>query len=177
MGSSESTFGHPRLDVSIDEIQCDVLVASFDSAVLRSSGVRLVAHLWAHDLSAELAIDTRSPEELWNHYREEKHRYAKTLQRNCRLGRLIATSVGSSLFVTKAVHRENLSYVSSRSIAKKTRTCGRPTYSPTSVQRSVTVTAVKLQHIPHAPTCIGPLPRPPIPLSRGSLRTRATFSY
>ncbi|KAL9074515.1 MAG: hypothetical protein Q9157_004374 [Trypethelium eluteriae] len=53
--------------------RCDVLVASFDSFVLRSTGVKLVSDLWAHDLSAELAIDTHSPEELSAYYRDDKH--------------------------------------------------------------------------------------------------------
>jgi translation initiation factor 2-alpha kinase 4 len=53
--------------------RCDVLVAAFDSTVLRSTGVRMLADLWAHDINAELAIDARSPEELLSHYREDKH--------------------------------------------------------------------------------------------------------
>lgn len=53
--------------------RCDVLVASFDSSALRSMGVKMVGELWAHDVSAELAIDARSPEELLAHYAEDKH--------------------------------------------------------------------------------------------------------
>jgi translation initiation factor 2-alpha kinase 4 len=53
--------------------RCDVLVAAFDSTVLRSTGVQMLANLWAHDISAELAIDVRSPEELLTRYREDKH--------------------------------------------------------------------------------------------------------
>ncbi|KAF2425819.1 Serine/threonine-protein kinase [Tothia fuscella] len=53
--------------------RCDTLVAAFDSTILRTTGVRMLADLWAYDISAELAVDTRSPEELLNHYREEKH--------------------------------------------------------------------------------------------------------
>ena len=53
--------------------KCDVLVASFDSVVLRSSGVNLIAKLWAHNISAELAVDTRAPEELYTHYRDDNH--------------------------------------------------------------------------------------------------------
>ncbi|KAI9684285.1 MAG: hypothetical protein M1822_005758 [Bathelium mastoideum] len=53
--------------------RCDVLVASFDSSVLRSAGVKLVADLWAHDISAELAVDARAPEQLLAHYRDDKH--------------------------------------------------------------------------------------------------------
>lgn len=33
----------------------------------------MVADLWAHDLSAELAADARSPEELLARYRDDKH--------------------------------------------------------------------------------------------------------
>ncbi|KAH8898540.1 serine/threonine-protein kinase gcn2 [Thozetella sp. PMI_491] len=44
--------------------RCDVLVASFDQAVLRSDGVELLGTLWANDFSAELARDARSPEQL-----------------------------------------------------------------------------------------------------------------
>ncbi|KAF2457267.1 anticodon binding domain of tRNAs-domain-containing protein [Lineolata rhizophorae] len=53
--------------------RCDVLVASFDKTVLRSSGVKILAELWAHDLSAELAVDARSPEQLLANYRDDKH--------------------------------------------------------------------------------------------------------
>ncbi|KAK3997540.1 anticodon binding domain of tRNAs-domain-containing protein [Cladorrhinum sp. PSN332] len=51
--------------------RCDVLVASFDPAVLRSSGIELLQTLWAHNISAELARDARSPEDLLTSYREE----------------------------------------------------------------------------------------------------------
>ncbi|KAK4159032.1 anticodon binding domain of tRNAs-domain-containing protein [Cladorrhinum sp. PSN259] len=51
--------------------RCDVLVASFDPAVLRSSGIELLQTLWAHNISAELSRDARSPEELMSSYREE----------------------------------------------------------------------------------------------------------
>ena len=53
--------------------RCDILVASFDSEVLRTIGVKMVAELWANDLSAELAVDARSPEELISHYRNDNH--------------------------------------------------------------------------------------------------------
>ncbi|KAI9700411.1 MAG: hypothetical protein M1836_002426 [Candelina mexicana] len=53
--------------------RCDVLVASFDAAVLRSAGVRIVQDLWAVDISAELARDARSPEELSADYRDDDH--------------------------------------------------------------------------------------------------------
>ncbi|KAI9714893.1 MAG: hypothetical protein M1820_000182 [Bogoriella megaspora] len=60
----------PNEDLSLR--RCDILVASFDSSVLRSTGVKLVSDLWAHDISAELAVDTRAPEQLLAHYRDDK---------------------------------------------------------------------------------------------------------
>ncbi|KAH6850740.1 anticodon binding domain of tRNAs-domain-containing protein [Chaetomium sp. MPI-CAGE-AT-0009] len=53
--------------------RCDVLVASFDPSVLRSSGIELVQTLWAHGISAELARDARSPEDLLSSYRDESY--------------------------------------------------------------------------------------------------------
>lgn len=53
--------------------RCDVLVASFDSAVLRSVGCKMLGDLWAHDISAELAVDARSPEQLLAQYRDDRH--------------------------------------------------------------------------------------------------------
>ncbi|KAF4546580.1 Pek gcn2 protein kinase [Lasiodiplodia theobromae] len=53
--------------------RCDVLIACFDSAALRSTGVKMLGELWAHDVSAELSIDARSPEELISHHADEKH--------------------------------------------------------------------------------------------------------
>lgn len=53
--------------------RCDVLVASFDSSVLHTTGVRMLADLWAEDISAELALETFSTEQLLNNYKEERH--------------------------------------------------------------------------------------------------------
>ncbi|KAL2262831.1 hypothetical protein VTK26DRAFT_9352 [Humicola hyalothermophila] len=53
--------------------RCDVLVASFDPSVLRSSGIELLQNLWAHGISAELARDARSPEDLLSSYRDESY--------------------------------------------------------------------------------------------------------
>jgi translation initiation factor 2-alpha kinase 4 len=50
-----------------------VLVASFDPSVLRSSGIELLQTLWAHGISAELARDARSPEDLLSGYRDESY--------------------------------------------------------------------------------------------------------
>ena len=53
--------------------RCDCLVASFDPAVLRSTGIRMVADLIAHGYTAELAIDAHSLEDLLRHYRDDRH--------------------------------------------------------------------------------------------------------
>ena len=49
------------------------MVASFDSAVLRSDGIRIVQELWANDISAELAVDASSLEELLIRYKDDNH--------------------------------------------------------------------------------------------------------
>ena len=41
----------------------------------------MVADLWNYELSAELAIDTSSPEELMSHYQADKHRYEILMSR------------------------------------------------------------------------------------------------
>ncbi|KAH8683018.1 anticodon binding domain of tRNAs-domain-containing protein [Tricladium varicosporioides] len=53
--------------------RCNILVASHDAAILRTSGVDIVQTLWAHDISAELAEDSRSPEDLLSKYRDDQH--------------------------------------------------------------------------------------------------------
>ncbi|OAA72524.1 Serine/threonine-protein kinase, GCN2 [Cordyceps fumosorosea ARSEF 2679] len=53
--------------------RCDILVASFDPAMLRSSGVELLQTLWALDISAELAKDSRSPEDLLQKHRDDNY--------------------------------------------------------------------------------------------------------
>ncbi|KAL4949097.1 anticodon binding domain of tRNAs-domain-containing protein [Aspergillus filifer] len=53
--------------------RCDVLVASFDPTVLREMGVKLTQDLWSNDISAELAVDASSLEELLTKYREHNH--------------------------------------------------------------------------------------------------------
>ncbi|KAG3181089.1 hypothetical protein PC129_g25400, partial [Phytophthora cactorum] len=54
-------------------IKCDVLVASFDTALLRSAGLELLQLLWSHDISAEMAKDARSPEDLLSKHRDEAY--------------------------------------------------------------------------------------------------------
>ncbi|KAK3378541.1 anticodon binding domain of tRNAs-domain-containing protein [Podospora didyma] len=53
--------------------RCDVLVASFDPYVLRSSAIELLQTLWVHGISAELARDARSPDDLLSSYRDESY--------------------------------------------------------------------------------------------------------
>ncbi|KAM3081496.1 eukaryotic translation initiation factor 2-alpha kinase [Clarireedia jacksonii] len=53
--------------------RCDVLVASHDAAILRSTGIELVQTLWFNDISAELARDSRSPEDLLSKYRDDNY--------------------------------------------------------------------------------------------------------
>ncbi|KAF9890979.1 hypothetical protein FE257_005236 [Aspergillus nanangensis] len=53
--------------------RCDVLVASFDPTVLRTIGIKVVQELWANEISAELAVDASSLEELLTKYRDHNH--------------------------------------------------------------------------------------------------------
>ncbi|KAI0119984.1 serine/threonine-protein kinase gcn2 [Nemania sp. FL0031] len=53
--------------------RCDVLVASFDAHTLRTTGIEIVSALWGHEISAELARDSRSPEELISRNRDESY--------------------------------------------------------------------------------------------------------
>lgn len=50
-----------------------MLVSSFDASVLRSTGIEILNQLWANDISAELAVDSRSPEDLLSKYRDDQH--------------------------------------------------------------------------------------------------------
>ncbi|KAJ6132135.1 Serine/threonine-protein kinase GCN2 [Penicillium samsonianum] len=54
--------------------RCDVLVASFDPTVLRTTGVKLIEELWSNNISAELAVDASSLEELLAKYKDSNHR-------------------------------------------------------------------------------------------------------
>ncbi|KAH7348145.1 kinase-like protein [Pyrenochaeta sp. MPI-SDFR-AT-0127] len=53
--------------------RCDCLVASFDSNVLRSAGVKMVSELISHGYTAELAVDAHSIEDILRHYRDDRH--------------------------------------------------------------------------------------------------------
>ncbi|PHH83399.1 hypothetical protein CDD82_1333 [Ophiocordyceps australis] len=53
--------------------RCDALVSSFDAKLLRSTGVEILELLWSHDMSAELAKDAKSPEELLARHRNDTY--------------------------------------------------------------------------------------------------------
>ena len=53
--------------------RCDVLITSFDPAILRTTGVELVQQLWANNISAELSKDFSSMEELMISYKGDHH--------------------------------------------------------------------------------------------------------
>ena len=48
-------------------------MASFDATLLRAAGIEILQLLWAHDISAELAKDARSPEDLMSKHRDETY--------------------------------------------------------------------------------------------------------
>ena len=50
-----------------------MLVAGFDPQSLRSAGINILRQLWANDISAELAVDAHSTDELLAHYKDDKH--------------------------------------------------------------------------------------------------------
>lgn len=50
-------------------------MASFDTGLLRSVGVEVLQTLWGHDISAELAKDARSPEDLLQKHRDESYHW------------------------------------------------------------------------------------------------------
>ncbi|KFA77790.1 hypothetical protein S40288_00457 [Stachybotrys chartarum IBT 40288] len=68
---SEGPFNVFRATAVLTQPKCDTLVASFDASILRSSGLEILQTLWNHDISAELAKDARSPEDLLSKYRDE----------------------------------------------------------------------------------------------------------
>lgn len=62
--------------------QCDVLVASHDAAILRSVGLDIVQSLWRNDISAELAQDSRSVEDLMSKYRDDMHSWVVIIKQD-----------------------------------------------------------------------------------------------
>lgn len=63
-----AVYGDDNLSVWATR-RCDVLVASFDPALLRTEGVDLVQKLWRADVKAELACDAPGTEALMQVYR------------------------------------------------------------------------------------------------------------
>lgn len=59
-----------------------MLVASFDASILRSTGIEVLNQLWANDISAELAVDSRSPEDLLSKYRDDQHYWIVTIKQD-----------------------------------------------------------------------------------------------
>lgn len=67
------TSAPSALKTQANRPQCDVLIASFDAHDLRTTGLDLLTLLWTHSISAELAVDARSPEDLLSKYRDDRH--------------------------------------------------------------------------------------------------------
>lgn len=62
-----------------------MLVASFDAATLRSEGAEIVAKLWAHGISAELAVDARSQDDLLSKYAKDPHSWVVIIKQESML--------------------------------------------------------------------------------------------
>lgn len=60
-------------------------MASFDAHILRTAGLELLSLLWAHDVSAELARDARSPDELVSRNRDESYSWIIMLKQDSML--------------------------------------------------------------------------------------------
>ncbi|KAI9760202.1 MAG: hypothetical protein M4579_001818 [Chaenotheca gracillima] len=95
--------------------RCDVLVASFDSKVLRTLGIEIVQKLWAHDMSAELAVDSRSPEELLAVYREDRHSWIVIIKQD-------SSSFGERILKVKSMARREDSDIRSSELVGWLRT-------------------------------------------------------
>ena len=78
----EESEQHPLPREQLLTQQCDVLVASHDAGILRTTGVELVQKLWDADISAELARDSRSPEDLQLKYRDDNHSWILTIKQD-----------------------------------------------------------------------------------------------
>lgn len=59
-----------------------MLVASNDAGILRTIGVDIVQKLWDADISAELARDSRSPEDLLSKYRDDHHSWVLIIKQD-----------------------------------------------------------------------------------------------
>ncbi|RDI86386.1 putative sterigmatocystin biosynthesis monooxygenase [Venturia inaequalis] len=60
--------------------RCDVLIVSIDASIMRSTGLKVMAELWANDISTELAVDGNTTDEVLNHYRDDQHGWAVILK-------------------------------------------------------------------------------------------------
>lgn len=56
--------------------RCDVLVDSFDATTLRSTGIKVLGELWAHDISAELSIDSQLSDNSSHQNKEVREGYS-----------------------------------------------------------------------------------------------------
>lgn len=65
--------------------RCDALVASFDGHILRTAGIELLQTLWSHDISAELARDSRSPEDLHQKHRDDSYSWVIIIKQDAML--------------------------------------------------------------------------------------------
>lgn len=59
-----------------------MLVASFDPAILRNEGTQIVAKLWANEISAEVAVDSRSLEDLQAKYAKDQHSWVVIIKQD-----------------------------------------------------------------------------------------------
>lgn len=88
----KSTTFMKRSAHSSEEMQwptrrCSVLVASFDTKTLRSAAIEILSQLWAHNISAELANDASSLEELTARYRDEKYSWIVIIKNDAVFGK------------------------------------------------------------------------------------------
>jgi translation initiation factor 2-alpha kinase 4 len=74
--------GEDEIGNSFQSKRFDVLVASFDPSLLRSQGVELLSVLWGHDISAEIAKDARSPEDLMSKHRDDSFSWAVIIKQD-----------------------------------------------------------------------------------------------
>ncbi|KID73409.1 Serine/threonine-protein kinase, GCN2, partial [Metarhizium brunneum ARSEF 3297] len=103
--------------------RCDVLVASLDAAILRSTGIEVLQLLWDHDISAEMAKDARSPEDLLSKHRNENYTWIIVIKPEAMLkiktmGRKDVQDVDIPLGQLMAWLRPELKERDSRALAK-----------------------------------------------------------
>lgn len=88
--SKARTFLKKEKDVEISDVwktrRCDVLVAAFDDAILRTSGLKILTELWQNDISAELASNARTLEEIMSKHRDDNHSWIVIIKPDIVLG-------------------------------------------------------------------------------------------